>query len=217
MCKSKHGRWHSVHRRFWVVAPLVLALELMISSSHAQQLCMTLCGTRQVPCADVNTLLCGVFIGAVDIQVPDPLSQGGLLTITTIDLGLVLDDYGPGPGDWRGYVLPDKSVVFPIVSTPPPRGPDVTGSNQNRQCGFGATTCLLTSQYFSTTVIPGTSVTRQFVLQINRIDYQDGTPIPRALVGTYSETIDNYTLGRTIVVNGTFRVERQVPISPVMP
>jgi hypothetical protein len=111
-------------------------------------------------------------------------------------------------------VSPDKSVVFPILTSPPdpPRGPDVSGSNQNRQC-TNALPCILTSQFFSTTV-SGTNVLRQFVLQINQIVYQDVTQIPKALVGTYSETIDNYTLGRTVVVNGTLRLERQISIAP---
>lgn len=207
--------WPKVCGRLSAAAVFILA-PLLAPASHAQNLqCMTTCGTRQVACTDVNILLCGPFIGAVDIQVPDPLSPGGLLTVTTIDLGLVLDDLGSGAADWRGYVSPDNSVVFPIVTSPPdpPRGPDVSGSSQNRQCS-NAAPCFLTSQFFSTTV-SGTDVRRQFVLEIDQIVYQDLTQIPRALVGIYSETIDNYTLGRTVVVNGTFRLERQIPVAPV--
>jgi len=195
---------------------IACAVALFLSlESHAQNLqCTTMCGTRQVPCDQVASLFCGTFAGSIDVQVLDPHSPTGYLTVTTVDLGLVLDDDGTGEGQWHGYVDTDRSLIFPIVTNPPdpPQGPQVSGSNQNHQCS-DAVPCVLVSDYFATAV-SGTSVRRQVVLMVTEVVYQPQTQMPQAIAGSYAETIDNYTLGRGIPVSGTFRLERRIPIAP---
>jgi len=179
-------------------------------------LCRIRCGTQQVPCAQAEPSLCGVFRGSVEIIIQDPRTPDRLLTITTIDLALVLDDNGPGNSDWRGYVSPAQSLVFPIINPADPpesqRGPDVSGSHQGRQCSEESP-CILTSSSF-TTPVSGAAVQRQFVLAVTQIIYQGETAsqTPRTLVGQYWEIIQNYAVGRDIQVSGTFRLERAVPI-----
>ena len=70
-----------------------LFLLVSTSWSYSQiQPCMVQCGTGQVPCDEARNLLCGDFIGVVDIQIADPRTPGKLLTVTNIDLSLILDD-----------------------------------------------------------------------------------------------------------------------------
>lgn len=179
--------------------------------------CMITCGTQPVACEQANSLLCGPFSGSVDIQVQDPRAPDQPLTITTIDLELILDDNGPGNQQWQGYISPAKSFVFPIVNPQAPpadqRGPEVSGSNQGRACTEN-NPCILASQPFETPV-SGTTAQRQFTLIITQILYQDPDTqqIPRALIGQYTETISNYAVGRDIQVNGTFRLERLIPVA----
>lgn len=212
-----HPLYH--YRTILFVAGSLFSMLAWTPALYAQNPpCMVKCGTTQVACSEANNLLCGTFDGSVDILVQDPRTPDRPLTVTTIDLGLILDDNTPNGSDWRGYVVPAQSYVFPIMNpeAPPPsqRGPDVSGSNQRRNCTEN-NPCLLTSQSFYTPV-SGTNVQRQFMLMVTKIIYQDPDTqqTPRALVGQYLETISNYAVGRVIQVNGTFRLERSIPIAP---
>jgi hypothetical protein len=148
-----------------------------------------------------------------------PAPGGGTLNVTSIDLALLLDDDGPDENQWHGFVIPETSILFPIVHPQEPpdypraQGPFVQGQRTvDRACTQEAP-CALTSDAFSTPV-SSRPVDRWFQLAIDHLDYQD-EQTPNAIEGDYREQIENYSLGRAIVVNGHFRAIRAIPIVPL--
>jgi hypothetical protein len=211
--RSLLSRRSSKLGRVFVAVGFLLVTFMATARLHAQDpKCTVVCGTQQMACGDALNSLCGKFVGSVEITARNPQDPEQLIPISTIDLALVLDDFGSGSTDWRGYVYGPQSFVYPIVK-PPDRGPDVGGSHNNRTC-TDETPCELNSETF-TTPVSGTNTERGFVLTVTTIEYDDDASLqkPRTLVGGYLERITGYTPGRPIEVRGTFRITRSLPVA----
>lgn len=204
---------YAVCRKSLARLSIFLIMIAIRSGLYAQDPpCVVKCGTREMTCAEAQSYLCGKFTGKIDVTVPNPQVPTQSITISSIDLAMVLDDFGSGPNDWRGYVYAPESLVYPIVVNPDypaDSGPRVSGSHCNRTC-TEQTPCVLGSEPFRTEV-SGANARRQFLLTITGIE-KDGER-PRAIAGTYLEQITEYIPGRTVEVKGTFRMERQLSIA----